>query len=86
MKDYGKYHLGSASVLKGAYNNSLITVHVYITAADMYVYGTLSLTPFRVGLLVTILIIEFLGRKKTMAIEFVACMAGFLLLYICAVL
>jgi len=52
----------------------------------MCVYGTLSLTPFRVGLLVTLLIIEFLGRKKTMAIEFVACMAGFLLLYICAVL
>jgi len=38
------------------------------------------------GLMVTVLIIEFLGRKKTMAVEFIACMGAFLLLYICTVL
>ena len=38
------------------------------------------------GILLTLLIIEFLGRKKTMAVEFIVCMAGFLLLYICTVL
>lgn len=36
------------------------------------------------GLLITILIIEFLGRKITMAVEFIGCMIGFLLLFICA--
>lgn len=35
------------------------------------------------GLLVTVVIIELLGRRLTMAIEFVACMVGFLLLFIC---
>ena len=38
------------------------------------------------GLIVTVLIIEFLGRRKTMAVEFIACMGAFLLLYICTVL
>ena len=36
------------------------------------------------GLLVTILIIEVLGRKKTMALEFILTMVGFLLLFICS--
>ena len=35
------------------------------------------------GMLVTVVIIELLGRKLTMTIEFVACMIGFLLLFIC---
>lgn len=35
------------------------------------------------GLLITVVIIEVLGRKLTMAIEFMACMIGFLLLLIC---
>ncbi len=35
------------------------------------------------GLLVTAVIIELLGRKWTMAIEFLLCMIGFLLLLIC---
>jgi len=38
------------------------------------------------GLIITVVIIECLGRKKTMAVEFTACMGGFLLLYICTVL
>ena len=38
------------------------------------------------GVIFTLMIIEFLGRKKTMALEFIACMGGFLLLYICTVL
>ena len=36
------------------------------------------------GLLITLVIIELIGRKITMAAEFVACMVGFLLLFICA--
>jgi MFS family permease len=36
------------------------------------------------GLLITLVVIEVLGRKKTMAIEFVICMIGFLLLFICS--
>jgi MFS family permease len=35
------------------------------------------------GLLVTVVIIELLGRKITLAVEFLACMIGFLLLFIC---
>lgn len=35
------------------------------------------------GLVVTLVIIELIGRKITMAAEFVACMVGFLLLFIC---
>lgn len=38
---------------------------------------------FGTGLLVTILIIEILGRKKTMAFEFAVTMVGFALLFIC---
>jgi MFS family permease len=36
------------------------------------------------GLVVTIIIIEVLGRKKTMALEFSLTMVGFLLLFICS--
>ena len=36
------------------------------------------------GLLITVFIIEIFGRKITMAVEFVATMIGFLLLFICA--
>ena len=36
------------------------------------------------GLLVTLLVIEISGRKITIATEFIACMIGFLLLFICA--
>ncbi len=36
------------------------------------------------GLLITVVIIELIGRKLTMAAEFVATAAGFLLLFICA--
>ena len=36
------------------------------------------------GLIITFLIIDFIGRKKTMAVEFFICMVGFLLLFICA--
>ena len=36
------------------------------------------------GIVITLAIIEFLGRKLTMAVEFLACMVGFLLLFICA--
>ena len=36
------------------------------------------------GLIVTFIIIEIIGRKMTMAIEFFGCMIGFLLLFICA--
>ena len=35
------------------------------------------------GILVTLVIIEILGRKLTMSIEFIGCMIGFLLLFIC---
>lgn len=35
------------------------------------------------GLLVTVVIIELLGRKLTMAVQFLACMIGFLLLFMC---
>ena len=36
------------------------------------------------GLLLTVVLIEVLGRKITMAVEFIGCMVGFLLLFICA--
>jgi hypothetical protein len=36
------------------------------------------------GLVVTIIMIEILGRKKTMALEFFGTMAGFLLLFVCS--
>ncbi|CAI7993850.1 Synaptic vesicle 2-related protein [Geodia barretti] len=36
------------------------------------------------GLVVTIIIIEILGRKKTMALESFGTMAGFLLLFVCS--
>ena len=36
------------------------------------------------GIIVTFIIIEIIGRKMTMAIEFFGCMIGFLLLFICA--
>ena len=35
------------------------------------------------GILVTLVIIEILGRKVTMSIEYIGCMIGFLLLFIC---
>ena len=35
------------------------------------------------GILITLVIIEILGRKLTMSIEFIGCMIGFLLLFIC---
>lgn len=35
------------------------------------------------GIAVTLLVVDFLGRKWTMAIEFVASMVGFLLLFVC---
>lgn len=35
------------------------------------------------GILVTLVIIELFGRRLTMAFEFVVCMVGFLLLFIC---
>ena len=36
------------------------------------------------GIIVTFIIIEIIGRKMTMAIEFFGCMIGFLLLFVCA--
>jgi len=36
------------------------------------------------GIILTVVIIELLGRKITMFVEFIGCMVGFLLLYICA--
>ena len=36
------------------------------------------------GVLVTFLVIEVLGRKRTMAFEFIVAMIGFLLLFICS--
>ena len=36
------------------------------------------------GVLVTVVLIDIVGRKWTMAVEFVGCMVGFLLLFICA--
>ena len=35
------------------------------------------------GVFITVFIIEVLGRKWTMAVEFIGCMVGFLLLFIC---
>ena len=85
--DHGRYHLGRASVLIGAYSNSLYVYQLYVYLCRcVCLWHSVSNTLLHAGLLVTLLIIEFLGRKKTMAIEFIACMAGFLLLYICAVL
>ncbi len=39
---------------------------------------------YHAGTVVTVLIIEFLGRKLTMASEFLAVGGSFLLLFICA--
>ena len=36
------------------------------------------------GVVLTVVLIEVLGRKITMAVEFIGCMVGFLLLFICA--
>ena len=36
------------------------------------------------GLIITVLIIDFIGRKMTLAVEFLFCVVGFLLLFICA--
>ena len=85
--DHGRYHLVSASVSIGACSNSLYVHQLYVHLCRyVCLCHSVSNTLLLVGLLVTLLIIEFLGRKKTMAIEFIACMAGFLLLYICAAL
>ena len=58
-------------------------VNISTMHAGVWLLYVLSL--MYAGLVLTILIIEFLGRKKTMAVEFIACMVAFLLLYICAV-
>jgi len=54
-------------------------MYTHTLAACMYVFMVHSLqyTLLCAGILLTVLIIEFLGRKKTMALEFIACMAGF---------
>ena len=39
---------------------------------------------YPLGLLVTIVVIEVLGRKKTMAFENIIAMVGFLLLFVCS--
>jgi hypothetical protein len=36
------------------------------------------------GLIVTVIIIEVIGRKKTMALEFAITLVGFLLLFVCS--
>ena len=47
----------------------------------MYMCVSISL---HTGVLVTVLVIEVLGRKRTMAFEFIVAMIGFLLLFICS--
>ena len=63
-----KLELGWTILTVLLYRNSELTLQIF----------------FNLGLLVTVLVIEVIGRKLTIASEFLLTMVGFMLLFICS--